>query len=92
MVFTDAGVRGRVTLRAELDGPVLRFSYDAGGGLRAVPADLDATILSDEHADEVIGGLVRAFGFTGAFVGLWVQDIAGEGCRATFDHTTYQER
>jgi xylan 1,4-beta-xylosidase len=73
-------------LGVEFDGPVLRFAYDG----RAVPVELDATILSDENADEFIDSQVRSFGFTGAFVGLWVQDLAGEGCQATFHDTTYQ--
>lgn len=73
-------------LGLELDGPVLRFTCDG----RAIPVELDATILSDEHADEIIDGQVRSFGFTGAFVGLWVQDLAGEGCQARFEDTTYQ--
>ncbi|MFD1541703.1 glycoside hydrolase family 43 protein [Nonomuraea guangzhouensis] len=77
-------------LRAEFDGPVLRFSYDVGHGWQVIPAELDATILSDEHADEFVDGQIRAFGFTGAFVGLWVQDLAGEGCRAEFDQTIYR--
>ncbi|MEV0614030.1 glycoside hydrolase family 43 protein [Nonomuraea sp. NPDC050404] len=67
-------------LGLELDGPVLRFSYDGA----TVPVELDATVLSDENAEEFVEGLVRSFGFTGAFVGLWVQDLAAEGCQATF--------
>ncbi|WP_317619783.1 family 43 glycosylhydrolase [Nonomuraea phyllanthi] len=27
--------------------------------------------------------------FTGAFAGLWVQDLAGEGCQATFHDIAY---
>ena len=61
-----------------------------GHGWQAIPAELDATILSDEHADEFVDGQIRAFGFTGAFVGLWVQDLAGEGCRAEFDQPIYR--
>ncbi|MFC4113113.1 glycoside hydrolase family 43 protein [Nonomuraea zeae] len=73
-------------LAVEFDGPVLRFSRDG----QAIPVELDATILSDEHADEILDGQIRAFGCTGAFVGLWVQDLAGEGCRATFDNPVYR--
>lgn len=73
-------------LGLEFDGPVLRFSYDG----KPVPVELDATILSDEYADEIIEGQVRSFGFTGAFVGLWVQDLAGEGCQAVFEDTVYE--
>jgi xylan 1,4-beta-xylosidase len=73
-----------VNMRAEFDGAVLRFS----------PLDLalDATILSDEHADEFHDGVVRAFGFTGAMVGLWVIDLAGEAAqpRARFSAIEYR--
>ncbi|MBB6554169.1 glycoside hydrolase family 43 protein [Nonomuraea rubra] len=82
--FTAAGTASRLEL--ELDGPILRFSYDG----HAIPVELDATILSDEHADEIIDGQIRSFGFTGAFVGLWVQDLAGEGCEAVFEDPAYQ--
>ncbi|GAA3532690.1 glycoside hydrolase family 43 protein [Nonomuraea rosea] len=75
-------------LAVEFDGEVLRFSRDG----QAIPVELDATILSDEHADEILDGRIRSFGFTGAFVGLWVQDLAGEGCRATFDDPNYRTR
>lgn len=101
LVTSDRGARrahqlettlaDRVGLRVELDGPVLRFARDTGAGWQVVPTELDATILSDEYADEVIDGQVRAYGFTGAFVGLWVQDLAGEGGSADFTAVTYQE-
>ncbi|RRR71508.1 glycoside hydrolase 43 family protein, partial [Streptomyces sp. RP5T] len=78
-------------LRAELDGPVLRFSHDTDGtGPRPLPFDLDATILSDEHADEFHDGQLRVLGFTGAMLGLWVQDLDGAGVHADFAYATYQ--
>ncbi|MFC5823800.1 hypothetical protein [Nonomuraea insulae] len=33
---------------------------------------------------------MRSFGFTGSFVGLWVQDLVGEGGRAVFEDTVYE--
>ncbi|WP_406011005.1 glycoside hydrolase family 43 protein [Streptomyces sp. NBC_00637] len=81
-----------VTLRAELDGPALRFSCDTDGtGPRPLPLALDATVLSDEHADEFHDGQLRVLGFTGAMLGLWVQDLDGAGVRADFAYATYQE-
>jgi xylan 1,4-beta-xylosidase len=80
-----------VVLRAELDGPVLRFSYDAGSGPRALPLALDATVLSDEAADEFHDGQLRVLGFTGAMLGLWVQDLDGAGVHADFGYATYEE-
>ncbi|MEU1754084.1 glycoside hydrolase family 43 protein [Micromonospora matsumotoense] len=81
----------RVGLRAEFDGPVVRFGYDLGAGWQQLPIDLDATILSDEHAALIIDGEPAAWGFTGAFLGLWVQDLGGDGGHADFDRATYQE-
>jgi xylan 1,4-beta-xylosidase len=100
LVVSDKGVRtvhrvsdevpARIGLRVEFDGPVVRFASDTGGGWRAAPVELDATVLSDEYADDLVDGQVRAFGFTGAFVGLWVHDLAGEGAVAEFDSVAYR--
>jgi len=91
---SDRGVRtlrepvpvppGPARLRAQLDGQVLRFSYDTGSGWRTFPYELDATVTSDENADEIIDGVVRRFGFTGAMIGFWVIDRTGEGAVARF--------
>ncbi len=79
-----------VVLHAELDVPALRFSYDTGGGVQALPIELDATVLSDEHADEFHDGQLRVLGFTGAMLGLWVQDLDGAGVHADFAYATYR--
>jgi xylan 1,4-beta-xylosidase len=98
LVTTDGGRRtavriaevgGEVDLRITFDGPKLRFAYRADHWFDLVE-ERDATILSDEHATWVEPGLLHAFGFTGAFVGLWVQDLAAEGGYADFDHATYR--
>ncbi|GIF26734.1 xylan 1,4-beta-xylosidase [Actinoplanes tereljensis] len=81
---TETGVPDRLGLWLTFDGPVLRFARDTGTGWRDLGLELDATVLSDENADEIVDGQVRVFGFTGAFAGLWVQDLAGEGCHADF--------
>ncbi|MEU7656780.1 glycoside hydrolase family 43 protein [Micromonospora taraxaci] len=82
----------RVGLRAVFDGPVVRFDYDLGVGWQPAGVDLDATILSDEHAALIIDGEPAAWGFTGAFLGLWVQDLGGDGAYADFDLATYREQ
>ncbi|GIJ80289.1 xylan 1,4-beta-xylosidase [Micromonospora phaseoli] len=87
----DTGDAGRVGLRVSFDGPALRFAYDLGDGWQQVPVELDATILSDEHAAQIIDGEPAAWGFTGSLLGLWVQDIGGDGRYADFDHATYLE-
>ncbi|WP_155374969.1 glycoside hydrolase family 43 protein [Catellatospora vulcania] len=82
----------RVGLRVEFDGPALRFAYHTGVGWSELPATFDATILSDEHAAREVDGEPAAWGFTGAFLGLWVQDLGADGAYADFDHATYLER
>ncbi|TDT97476.1 xylan 1,4-beta-xylosidase [Streptomyces sp. 846.5] len=81
-----------VTLHAQLAGPALRFGYDTGDGAgrRTLPLELDATVLSDEHADEFHDGVLRVFGFTGAMLGLWVLDLDGAGVHADFGRVTYR--
>ncbi|GAA2877504.1 xylan 1,4-beta-xylosidase [Actinoplanes cyaneus] len=78
VLFHGTGSPRRLELA--FDGPVLRFAAD--GTDLGVTAD--ATVLSDEHAVEHLGDQVFALGFTGAMVGLWVQDLAHEGCHADF--------
>lgn len=58
------------------------------GEWQELPAKLDATILSDEHAAVVVDGEPEAWGFTGAFVGLWVQGLGADGGYADFDSAT----
>jgi xylan 1,4-beta-xylosidase len=82
---------GRLRLRVTFDGPDLRFAYALPAGeWQELPAKLDATILSDEHAAVIVDGEPEAWGFTGAFVGLWVQDLGADGGYADFDSATYR--
>ena len=87
------GVR-RVGLRVRLDGPALTFAYatdpGAASAWREVGPALDATTLSDEYAARVVAGEPEVWGFTGAFVGMWVQDLGAEGGYADFDQATYR--
>lgn len=70
-----------VALGVRFDGVTLR--------LDPLGIEVDATTLSDEHADEVVDGVVRTFGFTGAMVGLWVMDLSGTGSTARFSAVDY---
>jgi xylan 1,4-beta-xylosidase len=79
-----------VVLHADVDVPVLRFSYDTGQGVQVLPIELDVTVLSDEHADEFHDGQLRVLGFTGAMLGLWAQDLDGAGVHADFAYATYR--
>ena len=88
----SAGARATITLRATFDGPRLTFAYQPAGAAHwiGLPAELDATILSDEYAATLVDGEPEGWGFTGAFVGLWVQDLGAEGGYADFDWASYR--
>ncbi|HXC54194.1 MAG TPA: glycoside hydrolase family 43 protein [Rhizomicrobium sp.] len=77
----------RVTLRAEVDYERLLFSYRTDGAdWQRLPQIFDASILSDEATAPGNPN------FTGAFVGLAAQDLAGTACAADFDYFAYRER
>ena len=77
----------RVHLRVEVDYERLRFGYQVEGSeWHWLPQQFDASILSDEATAP---GLPN---FTGAFVGMACQDLAGTGMPADFDYFDYQER
>jgi xylan 1,4-beta-xylosidase len=79
---------GPVELLAEVDYERLRFGWRmAGEGWVCwLPEMFDASILSDEAS---LPGLPK---FTGAFVGMACQDLAGTGRHAYFDWFEYRER
>jgi xylan 1,4-beta-xylosidase len=78
---------GPVGLRVEVDEERLWFAYRvAGGTWRRVPQTFDASILSDEAQ------LPGTPNFTGAFVGIACQDMAGTTAAADFDWFFYRER
>jgi xylan 1,4-beta-xylosidase len=70
-----------VELGVRFDGVILH--------LDPLGIEVDATTLSDEHADEFVDGVVRTFGFTGAMVGFWVMDLSGTGSTARFFAADY---
>lgn len=73
---------GVVHLGLEIRGGELQFSISRDGSLwQSIGPALDASILSDEYPKEL--------GFTGAFVGLSVQDLAGTKKHADFDYFEY---
>jgi xylan 1,4-beta-xylosidase len=78
-----------VHLRVEVDFERLRFGYrveGVDGEWRWLPQLFDASILSDEAT---VPGLPN---FTGAFVGLACQDLAGTAKPADFDFFEYRGR
>ena len=78
---------GPVELRVEVDEERMYFGYRAGGGAwQWLAQQFDASILSDEATTP---GLPN---FTGAFVGMACQDMAGTAKAADFDWFEYRER
>ncbi|MBO9624478.1 MAG: glycoside hydrolase family 43 protein [Sphingomonas sp.] len=79
---------GRIELRVEVDYERLRFAFRLEGQAdwTWLPEQFDASILSDEASAP---GLPN---FTGAFVGMACQDMAGTGRAADFDWFDYRER
>jgi xylan 1,4-beta-xylosidase len=76
-----------VHLRVEVDYERLYFGYRLEGeNWRWVPQQFDASILSDEAT------VPGAPNFTGAFVGMCCQDLAGTCQPADFDYFDYRER
>jgi len=76
-----------VYLRVEVDFERLYFAYRLEGeDWRRLPGHLDASILSDEAAAPGTPN------FTGAFVGVCCQDLAGTRRHADFDYFVYEER
>jgi xylan 1,4-beta-xylosidase len=76
-----------IELCVEVDYERLRFGYRAGGAAwQWLPQIFDASILSDEASAP---GLPN---FTGAFVGVACQDLAGTARPADFDWFEYRER
>ena len=84
-VSVDAGVP--IELRVEVDFERLLFAYRIGDGVwHQVPQQFDASILSDEATAP------GQPNFTGAFVGMACQDVAGTALPADFDWFEYRER
>jgi len=79
---------GPIALRVEADYERLRFAYrlDGEGGWTWLPETFDASILSDEASAP------GQPNFTGAFVGMACQDLAGTARPADFDWFEYRER
>jgi xylan 1,4-beta-xylosidase len=69
-----------------VDHATLRFSWSLDGERwHMLPYELDASVLSDE------AGKGEGAQFTGNFVGLCCQDLAGTGLHADFDRFYYLE-
>ena len=77
---------GPIGLRVDVNEEWLAFSYRIGDGAwQRLPETFDASILSDEAQ------MPGTANFTGAFVGMACQDMAGTGAPADFDYFLYHE-
>ncbi|MCD9023715.1 glycoside hydrolase family 43 protein [Cohnella silvisoli] len=81
-----------IELRLKLDQSALQFEFRAvGGDWTAIGPVLDASQISDEYATHLVDGYFTDWGFTGAFIGLCVQDLSGGRLHADFDYFIYRE-
>lgn len=78
---------GAIFLRADIDGPILVFSWSPDGeSWFPVDCTLDMRFLSDEHHGD------QQLDFTGTFVGLCCNDLTGARLPADFDSFTLMSK
>ncbi|MDQ0253235.1 xylan 1,4-beta-xylosidase [Evansella vedderi] len=82
----------RCYLKAVLHYSDLQFYFSRDGQeWEAIGPVLDASTISDENAEININGFFLDQGFTGAFLGMCVQDLSGQKKHADFDYFIYEE-
>ena len=82
---------GPLELGVDLDTTRLRFRWrTVGGDWHAFGDWMQSAFLSDEHAMKRFDGAFLSFGFTGTFLALCCQDLAGTRLHADFDHFDYE--
>lgn len=83
----------QVFLKADIHYEKLQFYYSFNGmEWSPIGPELDASKISDDHVEYKVGGQLLDQGFTGAFLGICVQDLSGQRRHADFDYFTYKER
>ncbi len=83
----------KLELGVDIDATTMQFRYRLDGGAwQSIGEAVETYFLSDEFACRFEGGAVRSFGFTGNFLALACQDIAGTRLSADFDYFRYVER
>ncbi len=84
---------GSVQLRVNLDGRHMQWAWSCEGtGWCDLGPALPLDHLSDEFSCQQTDGFFHSFGFTGAYVGLACQDLAGTRLQADFHHFDYESR
>ncbi|WP_453991372.1 glycoside hydrolase family 43 protein [Bacillus nitroreducens] len=83
----------RVYLKADIHYDKLQYYYSKDGETwNPIGPVLDASKISDDYVEYKVEGILLDQGFTGAFIGICVQDLSGERKHADFDYFSYQER
>lgn len=83
----------RVYLKLTLNYEQAQFHYSQDGkAWTKIGPILDASTMSDEHAEAKIGPLLMDQGFTGAYIGLCAHDLSGTKKHADFDYFIYEEQ
>jgi xylan 1,4-beta-xylosidase len=83
---------GPVDLALDFSHDTYQFSFRQGSNAwQPIGPALDTAMLSDEFATRFINGFANSFGFTGNFVGIACQDLAGTRKTADFDYLSYEE-
>jgi xylan 1,4-beta-xylosidase len=83
---------GPIELGLNIDRARMQFRYCLPGeAWKNVGAELPTDFLSDEFACQQVNGFFHSFGFTGNFIALCCQDLAGTRQFADFDYFDYSE-
>jgi xylan 1,4-beta-xylosidase len=81
---------GSVKLKLEFTHEIYQYYYALGHDIwHAFGAPLSSTMLTDEYATRMRDGYFYSFGFTGNYVGVACQDLAGTRKAADFDYFEY---
>ncbi len=84
---------GPVDLAVTFSHDHYQFSYRQGDApWQPVGPALDTAMLSDEYATRFVNGFASSFGFTGNFIGIACQDLAGTRKHADFDYLSYEAK
>jgi xylan 1,4-beta-xylosidase len=82
----------RVYMKLKLDYEHAQFYYSPdGSNWTAIGPILDAGKMSDENVETRRDGVLLDQGFTGAYIGVCVQDLSGAKKHADFDYFDYLE-
>jgi xylan 1,4-beta-xylosidase len=85
-------VSGPIELGLDLDHQHLQFRFRLDGqpDWQVFGPVIDASFLSDEASCKFFDGFAYSFGFTGNYIALACQDLAGTGLAADFAHFEYE--